>query len=489
MKKVDCLIIRPGNPKKTYGALSSFNLTAIEPPLWTALLASNVRAKGLSVEVLDAEAEELTPEETALLAVSFNPELIVISVSGSNPSASTMNMTSARNTLESINNIFPNAKTILHGLHPSALPKQTLEEEKTDYVCQGEGFSTIVNLIFCLKGGCKVNKVDGLWYKVDKSTHSTNKSPITPDLDQLIQPAWDLLPMYKYRAHNWHCFGDIDNRQPYGVLYTSMGCPYNCSFCCINAIFGKPGIRFRSPEYIMNELDFLVQNYGIKNIKIIDEMFAINEQRVSQLCDLIIERKYDLNMWAYARVNTVTSKMLDKMKQAGINWIGYGFESGSERVLKSINKDYEFNKVLNIVEMTRSAGIYIGANFIFGLPEDNLQSMNETLDLAINLNTEWANFYYAIAYPGSKLYAEAIKNNWKLPDEWSHYSPYSYESLPLPTKYLTAKDVLRFRDEAFLSYFKNQEYLKTISKKFGGQTVTHIKGMTKVKLKRKILEN
>jgi len=109
----------------------------------------------------------------------------------------------------------------------------------------------------------------------------------------------------------------------------------------------------------MEELDFLINTFGVKNIKIIDEMFALNEKRVVAFCDMIIERKYDLNMWAYARVNTVTEKMLYKMKQAGINWVAYGFESGSKRVIESITKGYKMEQVGKVVEMTYNLDIHI----------------------------------------------------------------------------------------------------------------------------------
>jgi radical SAM superfamily enzyme YgiQ (UPF0313 family) len=135
-------------------------------------------------------------------------------------------------------------------------------------------------------------------------------------------PAWDLFPLAKYRAHNWHCFDRIQARQPYAVIHTSLGCPFRCSFCCINSLFGKAGLRYRSPERVVEEIDYLVKNHNLRNIKIIDEMFVLKESHVVRLCDLIIERKYDLNIWAYARVNTVNERMLRKMKQAGIRWPG-----------------------------------------------------------------------------------------------------------------------------------------------------------------------
>ena len=485
MYSPDILIIKPGSQKKLYGDLSAYNLTAIEPPLWASLLAGYLRDLEYSVELLDAEVEQLGHEETAEKIRDIKPLLAVMSVSGSNPSASTMNIDGAENILRHLKQTSPQTKTLLHGLHPSALPERTLLEGAVDFVCQGEGFYTLPKLIDSLKSGETNFNIEGLWYNKDGKTKSNPRPPLFKNLDDLPMPAWDLLPMEKYRAHNWHCFGNIDDRQPYGVLYTSLGCPYNCAFCCINAIFGKPGIRHRSPKNVIQEIDFLVSTYGIRNIKIIDELFAFKEDRVIEICDLIIERGYNLNMWAYARVNSVTPAMLQKMKLAGINWVAYGFESGSKRILKDVNKSYNLSIVENVVKMTYDAGLYIGANFIFGLPYDDFNSMQETLDLALEINAEWANFYPTMAYPGSKLYEEAVEKGWPLPETWQDYSMYAFESLPLPTKYLTSGEVLSFRDYAFHAYFENPRYLDKIKRLFGIEAVRHIQKMVNHKLKRK----
>ncbi len=298
--------------------------------------------------------------------------------------------------------------------------------------------------------------------------------------------AWDLLPMDKYRAHNWHCFAHIDQRQPYAVIYTSLGCPFNCSYCNIHALYnGKPGIRFRSPEKVVEEIDFLVKNYKVRNIKFIDELFALREERVNRICDLIIQRGYDLNIWCYARVDTVNERMLKKMKQAGINWLAYGIESASEGVRKGVAKKLRQETIKKALEMTHAAGIYIIGNFMFGLPDDNLETMQETLDMAKEFNFEYVNFYTAMAYPGSQLYKDAIRQDVKLPESWHGYGQYSEETLPLPTKYLSAAEVLRFRDKAFKEYLSNPTYLEMIREKFGPEIVRHIQGVLQYEIRRK----
>ena len=485
MSKIDIVLIKPGSQKQLYGDLSDFRLTAIEPPLWAAILAGYLRNLGYSVILYDAEVENWDYDQTANKAIEADPFLVAVVVSGSNPSASTMNMAGAGEIVTLIQDISPGIKTLLCGLHPSALPKQTISEENVDFVCQGEGFYTLPPLIDALKSGADDFQADGLWYKKNHQVVSNPRPPLMKNLDEIPLPAWDLLPMGKYRAHNWHCFDHIERRQPYAVLYTSLGCPFNCTFCCINALFGKRVIRYRSLEKVIEELDFIVNQYGVKNIKIMDEMFALNEKRVVSLCDMIIERGYDLNMWAYARVNTVTEKMLSKMKQAGINWVAYGFESGSKRVINDVTKGYKMEQAEKVVEMTYSQDMHICANFIFGLPEDDFDSMNETLKLMLNINAEWANIYCAMAYPGSKLYQLALEKGWPLPETWQGYSQYAYETLPLPTNYLTGGQALSFRDYAFQAYYNNPRYLNMIEKKFGSSTALHIREMSSKKLKRK----
>jgi radical SAM superfamily enzyme YgiQ (UPF0313 family) len=176
------------------------------------------------------------------------------------------------------------------------------------------------------------------------------------------------------------------------------------------------------------------------------------------------------------------------MKKAGINWLALGIESANSGVRDGASKQMRIKDIKNVVKDIQDAGIRVIGNFIFGLPDDTLETMEETLDMAIELNCEFANFYCAMAYPGSKLYKIAKKERWPLPKEWHGFSQHSYEMLPLPTKHVSAKEVLKFRDEAFHRFFNNPVYLNTVAKKFGPNLRAHIEEMTQAKLRRKILE-
>ena len=179
--------------------------------------------------------------------------------------------------------------------------------------------------------------------------------------------------------------------------------------------------------------------------------------------------------------------MVEKLKRAGVSWLAFGIEAASERVRDDVEKGFDQNDIAKTIGKVRAAGINVIGNFIFGLPEDDLPSMQATLDLALDLNCEFANFYVAMAYPGSQLYNDALRKGWPLPETWNGYSQHAVDTLPLPTKYLSAAQVLRFRDDAFQFYFKNPNYLTMISRKFGPETAAHIREMASYKLERRYL--
>lgn len=484
---VDVVFVNPGAREQVYQELGS-DLVAIETPAWSNMLAGYARRKGLSVDVLDAEALNLSTQATAKALAERNPRLVVMVVYGHQPSASTQTMTAAGETLRALRALAPEIPTLIVGGHVSALPERTMREEAVDFVCQGEGPITIERLVAALRDGTReeLAKVESLWWWDGDALRRNPAAKNLDDLDAAFpEGAWDLLPMDRYRAHNWHCFDHIEERQPYASIYTSLGCPYRCTFCCINAPFGKPGIRYHSADQVIHELGILVERHGVRNVKIVDEMFVLSPKQVEAIADRIIERGYDLNIWAYARVDTVKEGLLPKMKRAGFNWLALGIESGSAHVRDGAHKKFGEDDIVEIVRAIQGAGVRVIGNYIFGLPDDTHETMQQTLELALRLNCEFANFYSAMAYPGSPLYEMALREGWALPEKWYAYSQHAFETLPLPTKHLPASEVLRFRDDAFHAYFSAPSYLRMVEETFGPKTVAHVRGMASKRLARK----
>lgn len=493
----DILFINPGDHKKIYQDLSK-EYTAVSTPVWTLLLANYIREKKYTTAIYDVNVEGWDENTAKEVIAKYNPSLIVMMVYGHQPSASTQTMPAAGKIVKDIKK-YRDILVAIGGLHPSALPERTLNEEPVDFVIVGEGIYTIDGLLDYVTGKREINKILGLCYK-DKNGQivMTEPAPVVKDLDkELPDYGWDLLPdINNYRAHNMHCFQDFyksekedfsDVRSPYIALNTSLGCPYSCHYCCINAIFEKPGIRYWSLEKVLSWIDTVVNEYGVRNIRFDDELFILSPKRVERFCDMIIERKYDLNIWVYGRVDTITEALLKKLKMAGVNWICLGIESANEKVRKNVNKNIT-KDINSVVKMIQSNDIYVLGNYMFGLPEDNLDTMQETLQLAMDLNCEFSNFYTVMPYPGSKLYEWASNKDEVLPNSWAGFSQHGYETQPLPTKYLSASEVLQFRDDAFYKYHSNPVYLEMIEKKFGLKVRKHIEKMLSVNLKRKILE-
>jgi len=495
--KTDVLFIHPGGQKEIYQSLAA-EFTARATPVWACILSKALLERGYTVGIYDTNVRGWDENSAKYVIEKYVPEIVVIMVYGHQPSASTQAMPSAGKIAKDIKNYNVDIPIAMGGLHPSVLPYRTLVEEKIDFVIQGEGLETIDGLVKYLKGRCEIKNIKGLWYRKDNEITSNEPPEIETNLDEKFPGyAWDLLEdLNYYRAHNFQCFQEFsrsktedfsDVRSPYATMYTSLGCPYKCSYCCINAIFGKPGIRYWSVERVISWIDELVSKYKVKNIRFDDELFILSSKRVEKFCDMLIERNYDLNIQVYGRVDTIRDDLLKKMYKAGIRWICLGIESADENVRRGVNKIIK-NDVYSIVRKIQDNGMYVLGNFMFGLPDDNIETMNKTLQVAMELNCEFVNFYSVMAYPGSKLYEYAIQQGWKLPESWLGYSQHSYETLPLPTKYLSAKEVLKFRDEAFVKYYSNPSYIEMIKKKFGERVEEHIKKLLTLRLKRKILE-
>lgn len=486
--QLDLLLINPGGREKIYQQLAG-GLTAIEPPLWCRLIAGYVLDRGFSVDIVDSEALDIGIDALAQMVAARAPRLAAMVVFGHQPSASTQQMAAASEACAAIKQAAPEQPLIILGGHVSALPERTLNEEAVDYACNGEGPVTVHQLLEALPDS-DLGAVAGLVWRDGDTVHNNLPAPLITDMDgDLHGNAWHLLPMDRYRAHNWQCFGDLGARQPYASIYTSLGCPFRCSFCCINAPFCTNRYRMRGPDAVVAEIDLLYRQFGVRTIKIIDEMFVLNDRHVREICQRLAAKPYasELNIWAYARVDTVKPEMLGLLRKAGLRWLALGIESGSAHVRDGADKSFSQDDIREIVRRIQKAGINVIGNYIFGLPDDDMTTMRETLDLALELNCEFANFYSAMAYPGSPLYTQAVESGLALPESWSGYSQHSYDCHPLLTDHIGADTVLRFRDDAFHEYFAAKRYLDMATQKFGVETRIHIEKMAADRLPRALL--
>lgn len=495
----DCLLINPGGQQAIFQGLAA-TATALEPPIWARLIASYLRLKKLPAHILDAEALGLAPHAVAHLAEGYKPRLITIVVHGSQPQASSQKMPATTDTVKALKEAMPDVPVLLIGGHIAALPLQSLQETGADYVCTGEGAVTTYELAWRLK-----NKhgpaARGLMWLENGEPCMTSYAPNVQDLDgEMPGGCWDLLPMKSYRSYGHHGWTNGGERQPYATLYSSLGCPFRCGFCAIQSPFrrgdelmfnGKANsYRMWSADTIIKEIDTLVETYGVKNIRFNDEMFVLKPSHVNAICDRIIERYGDrLNLWCYGRVDHCREEFLDKLRVAGFKWLCLGVEAASPDVRDGVEKDeYGIEDIIETVARVKNHGINIVGNFIAGLPSDTHESMQQTLDLALELMPEYFNLYACVAMPGSPLWTDKIAAGWQPPKNWLAWSFHSYEHEPLGTNTLTPAEVLAFRDRAYQRYMRDAGYLDMVRRKFGKAVADSVIATADVKLSRRLLE-
>ncbi len=503
-RQLDVIFVSPDSSFQAYQALSK-DFSAIEPPTWALLLAQSCRAKGFGVGILDCTAERLTVADSVKRIAEANPRLVCMVVYGQNPNSGTTNMDGATALARSLKQHHPGYPVCFVGSHTSALPMEVLALDCVDLVLLNEGVYALHSL---LQTDLKTDlaRVKGIGYKQDGVPVLNPPEQVVPhermDVD-LPGYAWDLLPYRQrpldlYRAHFWHAEFNHDFRTPFAAIYTSLGCKFKCDFCMINIVnrvdnadgvvaSHSPNMRFWSPGFIVGEFEKLA-GLGVETLRISDEMFFLNKRYFEPLLNLIVERGLKLRMWSYSRIDTVQPHYLDLFRRAGIGWLALGVEAGNQMIRHEVSKgSFKDVNIRQVAQTIREHGINIIANYIFGFPDDTTETMQQTLDLALELNTEMANMYPCQALPGSTLYYLARTNGWPLPDSPAGYGFLSYESQPMPTRHCSAAEVLRFRDDAWQKYFSNPDFLGLVERKFGPEQRRNVQAMASIKLRRKLL--
>lgn len=503
-RPLDVLFVNSDSLASAYQELAKC-YAAIEPPTWSLLLAQSCRSKGFGVSILDATAEGLSVEQAVTRISEASPRLVCFVVYGQNPNSGTTNMIGNTRCAELLKKEHPEFSICFVGSHTSALPAEVLSLPYVDFVLQNEGVYALHNLLLTnLRDD--LDRVKGIGYKLSGLSVLNEPERIVPQesMDRdLPGYAWDLLPCQTkpldlYRAHFWHAEFSHEKRTPFAALYTSLGCRFKCDFCMINIInrtnnaegvtsAHSPGMRFWSPELILGEFEKLAA-MGVETIRISDEMFFLNKAYFEPLVKGIADRDLKFRMWAYSRVDTVRRNYLEAFQEAGINWLALGVEAGNQTVRQEVSKGtFKDVNIRDVVATTRATGMNVITNYIFGFPDDSLATMQQTLDLALELCTEMVNMYPCQALPGSPLYYQAKERGWSLPKSYEGYAFLSYASYPLPTKHLSAANVLKFRDDAWHTYFSHEPFLRLVETKFGEKQRANVENMAKIRLRRKLL--
>ena len=420
-----------------------------QPPLGLAMVAAVLEKNGYLVKILDLPVSGFSENSLSTIIRQEKPDVVGVT-------AMTPTINSAVGIVEKVKECDSNITVVLGGAHATILPEETLKSiPEIDVIVRGEGEQTTLELVKVLeKNPDSLNQVLGITCRERGSVRSNPLGPPVSDLDTLPFPAFHLLPIGKYRLHP-----PFGRRTPVMPIITSRGCPYRCIFCS-KAVFGKK-YRSNSPVYIVNEVLFLMENFGVKEVKFYDDVFTLDKKRVVALCMQLKERGIDIPWSCETRVNVVDSDLLGVMKDAGCYMIEYGVESGNQRVLNSLKKDITLEQTIKAFELTRKAGIETVAYFMIGSPQETSETIQETVEFAKKLDSDFVQFSIATPYPGTELYSLALEDG-QVPEKWDEYVYADLKSVDNPgfgTKTLSREELRAWNKKAYKAFYLRWRYV------------------------------
>lgn len=447
MKKL-VLVVVP-TMENAYHNLLKF--AAVSPPIGLASVAATAEKAGYEVSIIDGDAEQLTLDRTIEKIIEKKPDYV-----GSTIMTATMDITQIF--YEKLKAKLPNITVIVGGPHVSALPEQTLRDSQNiDISVIGEGDETIVDILGALDRNADIKNVVGIAYRNNGQITLTGVKPPIKDLSALPLPAFHLLNYTLYRSYGWNKWVN-GYRAPLGIIFTGRGCIGKCNFCAAHTVFGK-GIRFFSMQQIKDQLDYLINKWGIRVLYFQDDTFTANRKMVSDICDYIIEKGYNrrLEIMVSSRADTVHLPTLKKMREASVRWICFGVESGSQEILNRMHKHITIEQIKKAYALSREAGLFIAGNFMLGHLGETRETAMDTIRLACELDEEYASFAIAIPLPGTELYRHCQDKGIPLPT-WNEFGNVNTPPIPL-NEALSAEELMQLRRTAMDRFFKRPGYI------------------------------
>jgi radical SAM superfamily enzyme YgiQ (UPF0313 family) len=393
----------------------------------------------IHVTVVDGRAENLTPDSLIDRILDTQPDLVGIS-------SFSYSINDALLLSKWIKDASPDIKIILGGVHVTQLPGDVIRDTNIDFILRGEGEYSLRDLI----AGRELGAIRGLVYKEHEGKVIMNPDfGIVDDLDELPMIAYDLVDMSKYFPTAGQC-----HRFPASAMITSRGCPGRCIYCS-SSVSGKR-VRYRSAKKIIEEIKYLVGNYGIKEVIFMDDVFTSDRNRLMDFCRMVQDERIDIVWDCSSRVHHVDEYMLKVMKKGGCSQLSFGVETGDENVLKSIKKGQTLDQVRRKVALSKKAGLETRSSFILGFPADTVESMKKTIDFAVELDPHLVSFYVATPFPGTEMYDWAVKNNKLLSTNWSLYDQ-QHHILSIPGA--TPEEIDKMYKLAYRTFYHRPKFI------------------------------
>ena len=419
-------------------------LRPVMPPFGIAYLAAVLKRLSIKSILHDDNLHEYTDQQLTDLFEKYKGSIQAIG------------LTSISTTLKQLWRIarlakeaLPDIPVIAGGPHARLAPEDIIKCPEVDIVFTSEAELSISDYVL----GKDLADIDGIYYKKDGKILKNEASNYVRDLDDIPFPSYEL-----FRISDYHTTKGIAKRHPSSYIITSRGCPHNCTFCSSKALNPTEDkrVRFRSPENVVEEIEYIVKDHGVRELFFSDDMFTARTSHLVGICEGLIKRKLDLVWVCMTHVNHITTEKLRVMKKAGCHQVCFGVESGDPAIQKAINKNLDFEKVKSAVQMTHQEGIDVRCSFMFGNQYETPETMQRTIDLAKRLKPDFASFNIAAPYPGTFLRSWAMDNGFL---ENPNYEALDSTIYTIVTEDLPPGAVEEFCNKAFQSFYYNPMYI------------------------------
>lgn len=439
-------------------------------PLGIAYLAAVLeQSKKYEVHVLDALSDGpvdhgmnisdtlirygLSDEELKKRIIDINPDVVGVACLFS---AMQWDMGNVCRIAKDVN---PNIITLAGGAHVGLMPEAMLNQhEEVDFLIEGEAENTLLSLLDSLSSGFLAPNLNGLTFKREGKIHHLPKTAYIEDLDSIPFPARHLFDMSRYfDSPNSHGFY---KKTPYTQMISSRGCPNKCTFCALGAHWGSKQ-RMRSPKNVLDEIEFLIERYGIKEIHFEDDNLTSNKKRAMEIFKGMLERKFNI-LWhvpSGMAANTLDSELLATMKESGCYSVTLAIESGNQHVVSRLmKKPVNLKRIPGLVQEIRSNDMDVRGFFILGYPDETKENIKETIDFARKIELDWAYFSIFSPLPGTKSYQTCLDKGYIKAEDFDPLR--SFHQSIVRTPEFTPKYLAEIREEAIIDVcFRNNPNL------------------------------
>ncbi len=417
----------------------------IFPSIPLLQLAAWVRSNGFgNVEYLDLHARNLLPEEANAVVRDFDADVVALT-------AKTLGWPAVIEIALMVREQNPRAVIVVGGPHLTLYAKESLSWECFDIAVVGDGEETFLEICERVEAGQSLAGVAGTIYRHPDGTLEEGPArALSASIDHYPMPAWDLVDIEEY-----HCLTLL---KPFATMVTTRGCPWHCGYC--SQVYSEK-LRFRDPKLVVDEMEYLEKEKGVKEIVFFDETFTIGKRRMRKFSKLVQERGLTVKFNIRARVDTVDREVLRALKAAGLRSIHMGVEAGTDRLLKIMNKQITREQTMRAFRIAREEGIETRGYFMIGYYDATPEDVEETINFASSIGLDWASFSVATALPGTDLYTVSQERGYVNGDFWREYTVNGGGQLPqLETETFTAEQLRAYRTKAYLKFYMRPDLIR-----------------------------